>query len=112
MDIFVTFNYFMWILLLPLLATAMNIAPLLPEEYQYTIKHGDGAFGHSFMVPMRDGIELETIAWTTDPDFLRSYSDATIKPRKVVLDRTPYPLIEAFTESAPYTLLFGYVSVI
>ena len=102
----------MWILVVPLLASAMNIGQNLPEEYQYTIKAEDGAFGHSFMLPMRDGVELHTIVFTKDPNFLRSYSDANYKPHKVSLERTPYPLVEAFAESSVYVLLFDYVSVI
>ena len=64
------------------------------------------------MVPMRDGIELETVVFTTDPNILRSYADSSVTPHKVVLERSPYDLEQTFEESVAFTALFDYISVI
>ena len=97
---------------MPLLATAMNTVQLLPEEYQFTQKQGNNTYAHTFMIPMRDGVELETVVFTTDPGVLRSYSDSSVKPHKVVFERSPYNLMQTFTESVDFVAQYGYFSVI
>ena len=101
---------------MPLLAYAMNTlrqpAPLLPDEYRYSHKQGNSTYFHTFMVPMRDGIELETVVFTNKPDLLQSYSDPTVAPSPVVFERSPYNLMMTFSESVLFVTEYDYISVI
>jgi len=106
----------MWLLLMPLLASAMNSLrnpdPLMPEEYRYSDIVGNNTYFHTFMVPMRDGVELETVVFTKKPDLLQSYTDPTFAPSPVVLERSPYNLMMTFSESVTFVTEYDYISVI
>lgn len=65
------------------------------------------------MVPMRNSsVLLDTIAFTNNPDLLLSYSNSSITPHRVVLNRTPYDIwwFQEFSEA--YVHYFNYVSVV
>ena len=90
----------------------MNTVPQLPEEYRFSGRVGNSTHIHTFMVPMRDGVELETVLITQDPNILRSYSDSSVEPRKVVYERSPYNLMMTFSESDSFVVNYGYISII
>ena len=74
----------------------------LPPEYRDTVYIGNNTWAHSFMVPMRNSsVLLDTIAFTNNPDLLLSYSNSSVTPHRVVLNRTPYDIwwFQEFSEA-------------